>query len=74
MPLEVTSGLGQTGEVFSILFGTTTPLPKGRHATRDDYVSAFVESLDGAIAAGHLLADDRDEIIAIAHATYDLIA
>ena len=72
VPLEVTSGLGQTGEVFSILFGTTTPLATARHMSRDAYLREFTTALDDVIAAGHLLADDRDEILAIASATYDL--
>jgi hypothetical protein len=71
VPRDVLSGLGQGGEGFAFLFGTTTPLPADRLAElypggRDDYLARFGAALDGTISAGHLLADDRDEILAVA--------
>ena len=74
VPTATLSGLGQTGEVFSILFGTTKPFtpealvrlyPRGR----DDYLARFGTALDEAIAAGFLLDDDRAEILGVAAAS-----
>jgi hypothetical protein len=71
LPTAVLSGLGQTGEAFSMLFGTTAPLPSGRLATihpdgREGYLSRLATQLDAIIETGFLLADDRDEMLAIA--------
>jgi hypothetical protein len=73
VPREVLSGLGQSGEGFAFLFGTTAALAPERLATRypggrDDYVAGFTAALDGTVAAGYLLAADRDEILAVATA------
>ena len=76
-PIRVLSGLGQHGEGFASLFGTTAALdpntvsqlyPEGR----DDYLAAFTQSLDQTIAEGFILEVDRDEILAVAAATFDL--
>ena len=76
-PIRVLSGLGQHGEGFAPLFGTTAALdpstvarlyPKGR----DDYLTAFTHSLDRTIADGFILEADRDEILAVGTATYEL--
>ena len=74
-PAAVLSGMGQGGGVFGFLFGTTKPLaadtlaklyPRGR----TDYVARFTASLDDAMAKGFILAEDRDEIIAVASAAF----
>ena len=74
-PTATLSGLGQTGEVFAILFGTTTPFDASTLTAlypggRDDYLARFTDALDETIAAGFVLADDRDEILAVAAASY----
>jgi Alpha/beta hydrolase domain len=75
VPAAVLSGLGQEGERFATLFGTTAPLPAGRLAAlypggAADYLARFERSLDGAITAGFLLAADRAEILAVAAAAW----
>ena len=60
VPAATLSGLGQTGEVFSILFGTTTPFDASTLAAlypggRDDYLARFTDALDEIIAAGFVL-------------------
>ncbi len=76
-PLALHSGLGQSGEGFAFLFGTTAPLsapqlqalyPKGL----EDYMAAFTTATDAAIAAGFILPADRDEILALGEAQYHL--
>lgn len=75
VPAAVLSGLGQDGERFSMLFGTTVPLAAGRLAGlypggAADYLARFERSLDEVIAAGFLLAADRAEILALAAASW----
>lgn len=79
VPLRMLSGEGQEGEGFAFLFGTTAPLEPGTIARlypggRGDYMSAFTAALDQTIAAGFILEVDREEIIAVAAATYDLVS
>lgn len=76
VPTQVLSGLGQSGDGFAFLFGTTAPLDPARLAARypggrDDYLARFTASLDEAIAAGYILAADREEILGVAAAGYD---
>ncbi len=75
VPAATLSGLGQTGEVFSMLFGTTTPfdsstLTRLYPGGRDDYLARFAAALEATIAAGFVLEDDREEILAVAAASY----
>jgi len=76
VPAAVLSGVGQTGpNLFSFLFGVTRPLPDAQLAElypggRADYLGRFEQSLDAAIAAGFLLADDRAEALAVAQASW----
>lgn len=75
VPAAVLSGLGQSGDGSGRLFGTTTPITPEVLAARypggvDDYTKQFEAALDEVIDAGFLLADDRDEMIAVAHASY----
>jgi hypothetical protein len=74
VPTATFSGLGQTGDLFSFLFGTTTELdPDALHALypggRKDYLEQFRAALDRSIAAGFILATDREEITKLATAT-----
>jgi hypothetical protein len=70
-------GTGQYGEGFASLFGTTAALDPNTVAQlypggRDDYLAAFTRSLDRTIADGFILEVDRNEILAVAAATFDL--
>lgn len=69
------SGLGQTGETFAVLFGTTEPFDSGALRARypggrAEYLDAFAASLDATINAGFILDDDRAEIVGLAGASY----
>jgi hypothetical protein len=75
VPVAVLSGTGQRGELFAFLFGTTSELSAADLARlypggKDDYLSKFAASLDGAIADGFLLAEDRAEALAMAGAAW----
>jgi hypothetical protein len=77
-PVATMSGLGQTGETFAFLFGTTDPFDAATLASvypggRDEYLARFSAALDEAVAAGYLLADDRDEIAAVGAASYPML-
>jgi Alpha/beta hydrolase domain len=78
VPTAVLSGLGQTGEMFAILFGRTEPFddvtlsvlyPEGK----TQYLHRFEASLDNAIAEGFILGEDRTEILELAAASYPLV-
>jgi hypothetical protein len=76
-PTAVLSGLGQTGVDFAVLFGRTVPFDEATLAAlypggQDEYLERFTASLDAAIDAGFLLADDRDEILGLGAASYPL--
>lgn len=79
VPLRVLSGEGQQGEGLAYLFGTTFPLEPGTITRlypggRGDYLTAFTASLDQTIADGFILEVDREEIIAVAAETYNLVS
>jgi hypothetical protein len=75
VPVARTSGVGSTEPLMAMLFGsgevfdaeTLARLYPGGAA---EYLEQFTRSLDAAIAAGFLLAEDREEILALAAATY----
>jgi hypothetical protein len=75
VPVATLSGLGQTGEVFSRLFGTTTAFDPAT-LTRlypggcPDYLARFAAALAETIAAGFVLDEDREEILSVAAASY----
>jgi hypothetical protein len=74
-PAAALSGLGQSGGAFGRLFGTTKPFEPAALARlypggKADYLAKFTEALDGAIARGFILADDRAEAIGLAGASY----
>jgi Alpha/beta hydrolase domain len=77
VPAAVMGGLGQTGETFAMLFGHTEPFDEATLATlypggEDEYLDRFGASLDAAVAAGFLLAEDRMEMLAVAAHSYPL--
>jgi hypothetical protein len=78
VPTAVMGGLGQGGESFAFLFGQTRPFDEATLATlypggRQEYLERFGASLDATIAAGFLLAEDREEILAVAAASYPMV-
>ena len=75
VPVSVTSGTGQAGELFAFLFGTTRELSQAEltrlyPAGKADYLARFGHCLDSVIDAGFLLGDDRAEILAAADASW----
>ena len=70
VPVAVLTGEGNGGALLSRLCGCTIAFTPERletlYPTRDDYVRRFRAATDAAVAAGFLLADDADEIVAIA--------
>jgi hypothetical protein len=76
VPAEVLSGLAGPGaNRVCMLFGRTLPVPaeelRDRYPSRPQYLDAYRAATDAAIAAGFVLEEDRDEMLADARA--DLI-
>jgi len=74
-PVYRYSGLGQPGGGIASLFGSTEPLDHAALAGlypggRSEYLAKFKASLDAAVAAGHILAADENEIMAVAAVMY----
>ena len=72
----VLSGVGNAGSFLAQLVGIGEPFDKARLATlypggKDEYLRRFTAALDQAIAAHHLLPEDRAEILAVAAINYD---
>lgn len=70
------SGKGHPGSFVGSLAGTGQPLTKAELAAlypggKAEYLRKFTAALDAAIRAGHLLRDDRAEILEIAAINYD---
>lgn len=69
-PLDVLSGEPTPGSVACSLFGSTTPLSPARIAelypSADAYLAAFGEAADAAVAAGFVLPEDREALLATA--------
>lgn len=77
VPTAVLSGLAQEGPGFARLFGSTEPFAADRLKAlypggKTEYLSRFEAALDSAVSAGVILAGDRDEILALASASFDL--
>jgi hypothetical protein len=76
VPTAVLSGLGNGGAPIAFLTGTTVPLDReqlaGRYGTKAAYVARFRESAEATLAAGFFVAEDLDEIVAIAEHNVDL--
>lgn len=75
VPAAVLSGLGQEGNAVAILFGSTRPLPPETLRAlypggRDDYAERFATATARAVAGGYVLADDAEEMNALAVAMY----
>ena len=70
VPVDVLSGEPTSTSVICMLLGATLPLSDVRiaelYASRAAYETAFAASADATIAAGFVLADDRDVLIAYA--------
>jgi hypothetical protein len=78
VPTAVLAGLGNSGESFAMLFGRTEPFDDATLSTLypggpSEYLERFELSLDATVAAGFLLAEDREEILAVAAASYPLV-
>lgn len=70
-PVDVLSGEPQpASSVACFLSGSTSPLPVerlvARYGTRAAYVDAYTRATDAAIAAGFVLREDRDRLLAAA--------
>jgi hypothetical protein len=65
---ELTGAPGPSGDVVCLLSGQTIPLPPEsllvRYEDRADYEARFAAAADAAIAAGFVLADDREALLA----------
>ena len=71
VPVEVLSGApGPDPTLLCLLLGSTTPLPDDRLAelypSRADYERRYEAAADEVIAAGFVLEDDRDALLAFA--------
>lgn len=78
VPVATLSGLGQAGDSFAFLFGRTAPFDEAKLADlypggKADYLARFEGSLDATIRAGFVRVEDREEILAIAAASYPLL-
>jgi hypothetical protein len=77
-PTSVLSGLAPDGAAgFAVLLGTTRVFDDAELARRypggqDDYAAAFRAATERAVADGFVLAEDADEIVAVAAAGYPL--
>jgi hypothetical protein len=68
-PVEVLRGDTEDGASYLCqLFGSTLPMDpaliRSRYADRGAYLAAYAEATDAAIAAGFVLAEDREEVLA----------
>lgn len=66
-PVEVLTGLGRPGASHvCLLFGRSLEIApdvlRARYPTAAAYLDAYGRALDAAVAAGFVLADDRDEV------------
>jgi hypothetical protein len=69
-PVATLSGLGQAGNSFCFLFGTTVPLTPEQlgalYANHRQFVSAWTKSANAARQAGFLVDEDAVELVAAA--------
>jgi hypothetical protein len=72
-PIAALGGLGQIGNAFCSLFGTTVPFDdavlKARYGTHDAFVAQFTEATKKAVAAGVMIQVDADHLVAAAQAS-----
>jgi hypothetical protein len=76
VPTMMLSGIGNSGPFVGQIVGVGTPFDKATLAKlypggKEEYLRRFTVALDEAIAAGHLLPEDRAEILAVAAINYD---
>ena len=74
-PISTLSGESKTNELPAALFGTSEPFDSAKlqqlyPGGKAEYLKKFEASLDKTIAAGFLLAADRQEILDLAAAAY----
>lgn len=73
VPIAALSGLGQSGETFCGLFGTTVPLDANRLAAaypdRDTFVAAWNAAVDRAVESGAVLSVDGERLREVAAAS-----
>ncbi len=73
VPIARLSGLGQSGGSFCAIFGTTAPLSgeelAQRYPDHEAFVNAWNLSLDAALDAGAILADDAANLRTVAEAS-----
>jgi len=72
LPVRVLAGdPGRDDEPLCLLFGTTRPLPERRVAElydgRAEFEQRYGDGVDGAIAAGFVLPEDRAALMGYAH-------
>ncbi|MBV1691034.1 hypothetical protein KRR38_25980 [Novosphingobium sp. G106] len=70
------SGKGDPNSFIGMLGGSGAPMTKAELAKlypggKDDYLKRFTAALDAAIGAGHIVREDRQEILDIAAINYD---
>jgi hypothetical protein len=75
VPVASLSGLGPAGAGAAVIFGATRPFDADRLAARYpggrvEYLAAFRDSARDAVARGFLLAEDLEEIVAVAAASW----
>lgn len=75
VPVMRLSGVGNSGGFVGILVGVSEPFDAARLAQiypggKAEYLKRFTVSLDKAIRAGHVLKEDRQEILDIAAINY----
>ncbi len=75
VPTMRLSGIGNSGGFIGMLVGVGEPFDAAKLAAlypggKAEYLKRFTASLDAAIAKGHLLGDDRQEILDIAAINY----
>ena len=67
VPIAKLSGLGQRGESFCRIYGTTELFDAAQLAelypSQQDYVDAVTASVNAAVAAGFVLREDGDLIV-----------
>jgi Alpha/beta hydrolase domain len=76
VPTMLLSGVGNSGPFVGQLVGIGEPFDKATLAKlypggKDEYLRRFTAALEQAIATGHLLPQDRAEILAVAAINYD---
>lgn len=64
-PVEVLSGFAGPGaSPMCELFGRTLPLAAPAYSSAEEYLAAYTAATDAAIAAGFVLPEDRDAVLA----------